>query len=84
MNLILNNKSEELINPWISLLLRINTIELADLEYLNSHVSEVVALINKENLDALNSLFADNNLQQVGLQPTAAIPEIVDVNDLPF
>jgi hypothetical protein len=47
-------------------------------------VSEVVALISKENLAALNSLFADNNLQQVGVQPVAAMPEIVDVDDLPF
>jgi hypothetical protein len=84
MNLILNNKSEELVNQWISVLLRINTIEHADLEYFNSHVSEVVALISKENLAALNSLFADNNLQQVGVQPVAAMPEIVDVDDLPF
>ena len=66
------------------MLLRINTIEHADLEYFNSHVSEVVALISKENLAALNSLFAHNNLQQVGVQPVAAMPEIVDVDDLPF
>lgn len=84
MNLILNNKSEELINQLISVLLRINTIELADLEYLNSHVSEVVALINKENLAVLNSLFADNNLQQVGLQPVAAMSGTIVSDDLPF
>lgn len=84
MNLILNNKNEELINQWISVLLRINTIELANLEYLNSHVSEMVALISKENLDALNSLFADNNLQQVGLQQVPAMPGSIVSDDLPF
>lgn len=84
MNLILNNKNEELINLWISVLLRINTIELADLEYLNSHVSEMVALISKENLDALNSLFADNNLQQVRLQQVPAMPGSIVSDDLPF
>ena len=84
MNLILNNKNEELINQWISVLLRINIIELADLEYLNSHVSEMMALISKENLDALNSLFADNNLQQVGLQRVLAMPGSIVSDDLPF
>ena len=83
MNLILNNKSEQLINQWISVLLRINTIELADLEYFNSHISDIVNIITKENLDALNSLFTNNNLMPVGIKQTSAIPEIVDDN-LPF
>lgn len=83
MNMILNNKSEELINQWISVLLRINTIERADLEYFNSHVSDVVNLISKSNLYSINKLFTDNNLQSVGINQTTEIPEIVDDN-LPF
>lgn len=83
MNLILNSKSEQLINQWISVLLRINTIETADLEYFNSHVSDIVALISEGNLHAINQLFTDNNLQPVGLNQTATIPEVVD-DDLPF
>ena len=83
MNLILNNKSEELINQWISVLLRINTIERADLEYFNSHVSDVVNLISESNLYSINKLFTDNKLQSVGINQTTAIPEIVDDN-LPF
>lgn len=51
----------------ISVLLRINTIESADLEYFNSHVSDIVALISEGNLHAINKLFTDNNLQPVGL-----------------
>lgn len=83
MNMILNNKSEELINQWISVLLRINTIERADLEYFNSHVSDVVNLISESNLYSINKLFTDNKLQSVGINQTTAIPEIVDDN-LPF
>lgn len=83
MNLILNNKSEELINQWISVLLRINTIERADLEYFNSHVSDVVNLISESSLYSINKLFTDNKLQSVGMNQTTAIPEIVDDN-LPF
>ena len=83
MNMILNNKSEELINQWISVLLRINTIERADLEYFNSHVSDVVNLISESNLYSINKLFTDNKLQSVGMNQTTAIPEIVDDN-LPF
>ncbi len=83
MNLILNCKSEQLINQWISVLLHINTIEPADLEYFNSHLSDIVFLIGEGNLLAINKLFTDNNLQPVGLNPIATIPEIVDDN-LPF
>lgn len=83
MNMILNNKSEELINQWISVLLRINTIERADLEYFNSHVSDVVSLISESNLYSINKLFTDNKLQSVGINQTTEIPEIVDDN-LPF
>lgn len=83
MNLILNNKSEELINQWISVLLRINTIERADLEYFNSHVSDVVNLLSESSLYSINKLFTDNKLQSVGMNQTTAIPEIVDDN-LPF
>ena len=83
MNMILNNKSEELINQWISVLLRINTIERADLEYFNSHVSDVVNLISESNLYSINKLFTDNKLQSVGINQTTEIPEIVDDN-LPF
>lgn len=84
MNLILNNKNEELINQWISVLLRINTIEQADLEYFNSHVPDVVGYIDKDNLDDLNRLFANNNLPEVGLAPTVADTGVVDSVDLPF
>lgn len=83
MNMILNNKSEELINQWISVLLRINTIERADLEYFNSHVSDVVNLISESNLYSINKLFTDNKLQSVGINQTTEKPEIVDDN-LPF
>ena len=83
MNMILNNKREELINQWISVLLRINTIERADLEYFNSHVSDVVNLISESNLYSINKLFTDNKLQSVGINQTTEIPEIVDDN-LPF
>ncbi len=84
MNLILNNKSEKLINQWISVLLRINTIERADLEYFNSHVPDIVSFISKENLDTLNGLFNDNNLMSVGVKIPVAVSEIIDPNDLPF
>ena len=83
MNMILNNKSEELINQWISVLLRINTIERADLEYFNSHVSDVVNLISESNLYSIKKLFTDNKLQSVGINQTTEMPEIVDDN-LPF
>lgn len=83
MNLILNNKNEGLVNQWISVLLRISTIERADLEYFNSHISEVVFLITTENLNALNKLFDDNSLPQVGLQ-TVTTSTIIDTDDLPF
>ena len=84
MNLILNNKSEKLINQWISVLLRINTIERADLEYFNSHVPDIVSFISKENLDALNGLFNDNNLMSVGEISPVDVSEIINSNDLPF
>lgn len=84
MNLILNNKSEELINQWISVLLRINTIERADLEYFNSHVPDIATFISKENLDALNGLFNDNNLMSVGEIIPVDVSEIINSNDLPF
>ena len=84
MNLILNNKSEELINQWISVLLRINTIERADLEYFNSHVSDIVTFISKGNLDALNGMFNDNNLMPVGVKIPVDVSEIINPNDLPF
>lgn len=58
-------------------------MEPADLEYFNSHVSDIVALISEGNLHAINKLFTDNNLQPVGLNQTATIPEVVD-DDLPF
>ena len=84
MNLILNNKSEELVNQWISVLLRINTIEHADLEYFNSHVPDIATFISKENLDALNGLFNDNNLKSVGEIIPVDVSEIINSNDLPF
>ena len=65
------------------MLLRINTIERADLEYFNSHVSDVVNLISESNLYSINKLFTDNKLQSVGINQTTEIPEIVDDN-LPF
>ena len=85
MNLILNNKSEELINQWISVLRQINTIEQADLEYFNSHVPDIVGLINKENLDALNRVFAENGLAEVGVMPfVEADRGLGDDVELPF
>lgn len=84
MNLILNNKREDLVNQWISVLLRINRIERADLEYLNSHVSEVVSLISEDNLNAINKLFTDNHLQPVGMMPAFATTGIINQEDLPF
>lgn len=84
MNLILNNKDEKQINQWISVLLCISSVERADLEYFNSHVSDVVNLINRENLDALNKLFADNNLHTIGLVRAVGASEITDTDDLPF
>lgn len=83
MNLILNSKNEELINQWISVLLRINTIERADLEYFYSHVSDIVTLINEENLHAVNNILANNNLQTIGVNQTSTIPDMMDDN-LPF
>lgn len=84
MNLILNNKNNHLINQWISVLLCINTVERADLEYFNSHISEVVSLIAKDNLVAINNLFANNNLQAVGLQQMTVSSETINQDDLPF
>lgn len=83
MNLILNNKNEEQINQWISVLLRIGSIERADLEYLNSHISDVVILMSKENLDAINGLFRTYNLSEVGMKPVEVGTEVAD-DDLPF
>lgn len=83
MNLILNSKSELLINQWISILMSINTLERADLEYFNSHVSDIVPFINEGNLYSINKLFTDNNLQPVGMNQISTIPNIVDDN-LPF
>lgn len=83
MNLILNNKNEGLVNQWISVLLRIREIERADLEYFHSHFSDVVNLISKENLDAINELFDANNLQNVGVKTTEVGLGIAD-EDLPF
>lgn len=83
MNLILNNKSEGLVNQWLSVLLRIRDLERADLEYFHSHVSDVVNLISKDNFDALNELFAANNLQDVGVRAAKAPFEKAD-EDLPF
>lgn len=84
MNLILNNKRGDLINLWISVLLRIDTIEYADLEYFNSHISDVVTFITKANLNALNRLFTDNHLQPVGVRPAAASTGSIGTDDLPF
>ena len=83
INLILNNKNEEQVNQWISVLLRIKGIERADIEYFHSHVSDVVNLISKENLSAINDLFVTNNLQVVGVKPAEVTLEIAD-EDLPF
>ena len=83
MNLILNSKSEELINQWISVLLLINTIDRADLEYFNSHISDIVTLINEENLHAVNNILANNNLQTIGVNQTSTVPDMMDDN-LPF
>ncbi|MBO6252289.1 MAG: toll/interleukin-1 receptor domain-containing protein [Bacteroidaceae bacterium] len=83
MNLILNNKNEGLINQWIAVLLRIGSIERADLEYLNSHISDVVILMSKENLDAINGLFRTYNLSEVGMKPVEVGTEVAD-DDLPF
>ena len=84
INLILNNKNEELINQWISVLLRINTVERADVEYFNSHVPDIVNLISEKNLANINQLFIDNGLQTVGLNSKVVVPEIFDPNGLPF
>ena len=83
MNLILNNKNEEQVNQWISVLLRINEIEHSDMEYFHSHVPDVASLISKENLDSLNMLFAANNLQAVGVKKAEVTLGIAD-EDLPF
>lgn len=83
MNLILNSKSDEQVNQWISVLLRIKVIERADIEYFHSHVSDVVNIICKENLDAINGLFASNNLRPIGVKPADVTLGIAD-EDLPF
>lgn len=83
MNLILNNKNEGLINQWIAVLLRIGSIERADLEYLNSHISDVVILMSKDNLEAINGLFRTYNLSEVGVKPVEVGTELTD-EDLPF
>lgn len=83
MNLILNNKSNEQVNQWISVLLRFKEIERADMEYFHSHVSDVVSFISKENLDAINGLFAANNLQPIGVNRAEVTLGIAD-EDLPF
>ena len=83
MNLILNHKDEVLINRWIPVLLRINSFEYADLTYFNSHVSEVVSLMSKENLNAINELFRANNLPEKGLKSVEVKTDAAD-EDLPF
>ena len=83
MNLILNNKSDVLINQWISVLLRIGVVERADLEYFNSHVSDVVSLMSRENLDYINRLFSMNNLPEVGVTSAEFQTGVAD-DDLPF
>lgn len=83
MNLILNNKDEVLINGWIPVLLRIDLFEYADLAYFNSHVSEVVNLMSKENLNAINELFRANNLPEIGMKSVEVKTEVAD-EDLPF
>ena len=83
MNLILNNKNEGLINQWIAVLLRIGSIERADLEYLNSHISDVVILMSKENLESINGLFRTYNLSEVGMKPVEVGTDVAD-EDLPF
>ena len=82
MNLILNSKNEGLINRWISVLLRIGPVERADLEYFNSHVSDVVSLMSKVNLDAINRLFRTNNLPEVVM--SAEMETGMVDEDLPF
>ena len=82
MNLILNSKNEGLINRWISVLLRIGLVERADLEYFNSHVSDVVSLMSKVNLDAINRLFRTNNLPEVVM--SAEMETGMVDEDLPF
>ena len=72
-----------MINQWISVLLRIGSIEHADLEYLNSHISDVVILMSKENLEAINGLFRTYNLSEVGVKPVEVGKEVTD-EDLPF
>lgn len=84
MNLILNSKSKIDINRWLKVLLSIGSIERADLEYFNTHVSEIVNLITKGNLDALNSKFVDNNLQPVGIKQRVVTIDASDVDNLPF
>ena len=83
LNLILNNKSEELVNQWLLVLLRIKEIERADIEYFHSHVSDVVRLISKENLEAINGLFKANNLQAV-VEKSADVTIGITDEDLPF
>lgn len=83
MNLILNSKNEGLINRWISVLLRIESIERADLEYFSSHVSDVVNLIDKRNLDSINGLFRTNNLPEVGMK-SVEMEKVEADEDLPF
>ena len=83
MNLMLNNKDGELINRWVPVLLRIGSFERADLEYFNSHVSEVVNLLSEGNLNAVNKLFRANKLSEVGVKPAGIELEVADEN-LPF
>jgi len=83
MNLILNSNKEELVNQLISVVLRIKNIESADVEYLHSHIVDVVNQINKVNMNALNDLFVTNNLQAVVAESVDATSGISD-EDLPF
>ena len=53
------------------------------MEYFHSHVSDVVNLISKENLDAINELFEANTLQNVGVK-TAELGLGIADEDLPF
>jgi len=64
-------------------LLRIGSFERADLEYFNSHVSDVVSLMSKESLEVINGLFRVNNLPAVGVKP-AQMEVVVADEDLPF
>lgn len=82
MNLILNSKSKDLINQWMSVLLRIREIERADLECFHSHVMDVVSLMSQENIDDINRLSKANNLQKVGVKPVTDSLWIAD-EDLP-